>query len=321
MTDATQQADQQQQDQQQTDQTLDKKGSADQTSTPNDAKATDKAADKAKATDKAADKGQQDEAPWYAGLPDDLKAEKSILRHASLEDAIRAAVGAEKRLGVPADQLVRLPSTDEERAALYTKLGAPATAEDYKIGLPDDATDEDKAAAKSFAEHMHKAGPFPPDFIKAAVDWNNQMAEAATAAMAEAETARKTAAEGLLKKELGAAYDPEMKAVGKLLNDLGGEELAKELAASGLGDNPRLVMALHKMVDRLGEPGELDGQGKAKAADALLTRGQAKAALHTLENDALKGKALRDKTHSMHKTVLAERTRLAKMAEGIDPDT
>lgn len=273
-----------------------------------------------KASETTATTTATEEKPWFESLPDDLKGEKSVMRHASLEDAIRAAVGAEKRLGVPAHQLVRLPTKDEEFADLYRKLGAPETADGYEIGLPDDASDEDKAAVKSFAEHMHKAGPFPPAFLKAAVEWNNAQAEAAAEALTAANAEAKAAGEAFLKKELGADYDPEMKAVGKLLNDLGGKELRDELNLSDPGKNPRLMLALQKVVERLGESGGLDGQGRSSGGEVQLSRSQAKAAALNIENDPVKGQALRDSSHSMHKSVVAERNRLLKIAEGIDPD-
>lgn len=239
-----------------------------------------------------------------------------MLRHKSVEDMARSLTAAESKLGVPADQLLRLPTKPEESADLYRKLGAPETADGYKITLPEGASDDDKAVAKSFAEHMHKSGPFPPDFVKAAVDWNNQMAEAATKAETEAATQRREAGEALLKKELGAKFDPDMGAVGKLLNDLGGEELAKEFDATGMGDNPRLMLALHKIVDRLGEPDGLEGGNRGSGGEGLMTPGQAKAARITLENDTVKGAALRDKDHAMHKSVVEERNRLFAMEDG-----
>lgn len=262
----------------------------------------------------------EEEAAWYAALPDDLKGEKSILRHASLEDAIRAGLGAEKRLGVPADQLVRLPTKPEESAELYRKLGAPETPEGYQVGLPDGATDDDKAALKSFTEHMHKAGPFPPDFVKAALDWNNAQTEKAAADLKAAQEARQAEGIALLKAELKGSYDPEMKAVGKLLNDLGGPELAAEFDANDHGDNARLMLAFHKVIERLGESQSIDGGNAGTAKIGGITPGQAKAAMANLEADPVKGAALRDNTHSMHKSVVEERARLAKIAEGIDPD-
>lgn len=233
---------------------------------------------------------------------------------------MRALIGAEKRLGVPADQLVRLPTKPEETADLYRKLGAPESPEGYQIGLPKDATDADKAAAKSFAEHMHKAGPFPPDFVKAALEWNNEQATAATEALATEQATRKAEGEALLKRELGATYDPDMKAVGKLLNDLGGEELAAEFDATGMGDNPRLMLALQKIVNERAEPGELIGNKDGSGKPGAITPGQAKAARETLENDPVRGAALRDASHAMHKSVVAERARYLRIEEGLDPD-
>lgn len=296
-------------------------GSADQTLAP---ASTEAGKGAPKGAGKPADAGAGDKGgdePWYAGLPDDLKADKSVvLRHASLEDALRAAVGAEKRLGVPADQLVRLPSKPEEYADLYRKLGAPEAPEGYQIGLPEKATDEDKALADRFGKAMFEAGPFPPAFVKAAVDFINGETLSGMEAEAGAVTERNAAGEALLKKELGQKFDPEMKAVGKLLNDLGGPELAEELNASGLGANPQLMLALHKIVDRLGESQGIEGQTTGVAAIGGITPGQAKAAVETLENDPIKGKALFDNSHSMHKSVVAERARLIKIANGIDPD-
>lgn len=298
---------------------------AGQTNNPADASGKGKAAAAAAAAatleqGRQAAEGAGDDKPWYDGLPDDLKKEKSLLRFASLEDATRAFVGAEKRLGIPHDQVLRMPSTPEETKALYAKLGAPETADGYQIEVPADASDDDKAAAKSFAEHMHKAGPFPADFVKAAVEWNNAQAEAASTALADAQAARRAESEALLKKELGAAYDPDFKAVGKLLAEIGGQDLADELDASGLGDNPRLMLALHKLMDERAEPGALEGQREGKVDGAKLSIGQAKAALENLIADPVKGAALRDNTHSMHQSVLKERNRLAAMADGIDPD-
>ncbi len=265
-----------------------------------------------KAGGDAAPKGE-----FWEGFTDaKLKESPVVLRHKSVEDLARSLTAAESKLGVPADQLLRLPTKPEETADLYRRLGAPETAEGYKIGLPENATDEDKAAVKSFTEHMHAKGPFPPDMIAAAVEWNNQQAEAATAAMAAAETARREEGEALLKKELGAKFDPEMGAVGKLLNDLGGPELAKELNASGAGDNPRLMLALHKIVDRLGEPDGLEGGNGGTGGQGLMTPGQAKAARIGLENDPVKGPALRDKDHAMHNSVVEERNRLFALEDG-----
>lgn len=255
-------------------------------------------------------------APWYDGLPDDLKGQGHVTRHASIEDAVRALIGAEKRLGVPADQLIRKPTKDEEFADVYRALGAPEKPEDYGLGLPDNATDEDKALAQRFAQTMFDKGPFPPQMVKAAVEFINGETLSGDEALKAATEARQAEGVALLKSELGQAYDPDMKAVGKLLNDLGGEELAAELNASGHGDNPRLMLALHKIVLSRAESEGVLGQATGSAAQGGVTPGQAKAARLNLENDPVKGAALRDNSHPMHKSVLDERRKLLEAEQG-----
>lgn len=308
----------------QTTETRDDNGSADQTNSPpadgGKGRASAAAAAKAALDAGKSASGGGDEKPWYDGLPDDLKAEKSLLRHASLEDAMRAAIGAEKRLGVPADQLIRLPTSDDETKALYVKLGAPEKPEGYNIGLPDGATDEDKAAAASFAKHMHEQGPFPPAFVKAAVDWNNQQAAAAAEAQKAADDELNAAGTALLKQELGAAYDPDMKAVGQMLHALGGKELAAEFDATRAGSNPRLMLALNQIALERQEPGTLEGGNGGTGGGLPMTPAAAKSARIALENDPIKGVALRDAAHPMHKSVVQERDRLFAFEGGRDPD-
>ena len=256
-------------------------------------------------------------AAFWEGFSDaSLKDSQVVLRHGSVEDLARSLVNAEKRLGVPADQLIRKPTKDEDYADVYRALGAPEKPEDYGIGLPDNATDDDKALAQRFAQAMFDKGPFPPQMVKAAVEFINGETLAGDEALKAASEARRTETETLLKKELGQAYDPELKAVGKLLNDLGGEELKAELDASGLGDNPRLIMAFHKVIERLGESQTVHGQGSGVSGMVGMTPGQAKAARLNLENDPIKGGALRDASHAMHKTVMEERRRYLEAEQG-----
>lgn len=270
---------------------------------------------------KGAEPKASGETPFYESFTDPkLKESPVILRHKTVEDLARSLTAAESKLGVPADQLIRKPTKPEEFAEVYKALGAPDSPEGYKIGLPEKATPEDKAMADRFAKTMFEKGPFPPAAVAAAIDFINEETLAADEALTKANEARKTEAKTFLKKELGAAYDPDLKAVGKLLTDLGGEELAKELDASGLGDNPRLILAFHKVMERLGEPGELKGGNAGTGGGQMMTPGQAKAARITLENDPVKGPALRDSSHAMHKAVVDERRRLFQLEAGRDPD-
>jgi hypothetical protein len=261
------------------------------------------------------------EAPFYEGFTDPkLKESPVVLRHKTVEDLARSLTAAESKLGVPADQLIRKPTKPEEFADVYRALGAPEKPEDYKIGLPEKATEADKAMAVRFAQTMFEKGPFPPDVVAATIEFINGETQAADEALAEADKTRKAEGEALLKKELGAAYDPDMKAIGKMLADSGIEGLADELDLTRKGDGPLLMLFLHQVMEGRSEPGDLKGNNAGTGGAGLMTPGQAKAARITLENDPVKGAALRDAAHPMHKSVNGERSRYFALEAGRDPD-
>lgn len=248
---------------------------------------------------------------WHADLPDDLKSQVNVTRHKSLTDAVQALVAAEKRLGVPADQLLRVPTKPDDKeayGAIYKALGAPETPDGYKLDLTG-ASDDDKAVATEFAKAMHEQGPFPPAFLQAATAWYlGETAKAAETQAAE-DTAAATAAETALKGEWGAAYDTTVKEIGKLVTDLGGQALADELDLNNkIGNSPELAKFLKKIIDSRAESGPLN-PGNPDTGARPLTPGEAKFARAALEGDPVKGRALRDGTHPQHAAVVAERNK------------
>jgi hypothetical protein len=101
-------------------------------------------------------------------------------------------------------------------------------------------------------------------------------------------------------KELGTAlstYDPK------------GET---GLKPENLTAFPKLAQMLARMVERMAEPGQLDGRsGDAdRGGTVQLTPAQAKAALAALQADPVKAAALMSKEHPMHATVVEERKKL-----------
>lgn len=224
---------------------------------------------------------------------------------------MRALVAATKKLGVPADQLLRTPTDPNDKSqyeAIYKALGAPDKPDGYQIDLGQGATDADKAVAQAFAAHMHAEGPFPPQAVAAAAAfWQKQVADQTAADLQAAADATK-AAETELRTAWGAAYDQNKAAIGKLLADHGGPDLVKELDASGFGDSPKLAQFLAKLVDKMAEPGPT-ADGQNADTPKVMTPGQAKAARLALEGDPVKSRALHDAAHPQHKAVVDERTR------------
>jgi hypothetical protein len=253
---------------------------------------------------------------WLTSLPDDLKGEASVARHKTLEDFARAALAAERRLGVPADQLLRFPTKPEDlpafQADVFKRLGAPEDPSGYKIEW-DGMDDADKAMAGDFAKFMfEKGGAPPPAIVSAAVEfWRGKVAELDAA---ETQAAKEASDKALveLKGEYGAKFDQYSKDIGLMLanKDLGGgEALVQELDLNNaIGSNPNLFRFLAKLSDKLVESGA-GPTGQARTGEQAMTPAEARAARAALESDPVKSKALRDGAHPMHQAVLEERNK------------
>jgi hypothetical protein len=111
--------------------------------------------------------------PWYQGKLDaDLighmqnKGWKSDDPIAAFTDAAKAHRDAEKFVGVPADQLLRLPKDAKDEAGwntVYTRLGKPKEAKDYDLsgvkfadGAAIDDSFADMIRQTSFSQHIPK---------------------------------------------------------------------------------------------------------------------------------------------------------------------
>lgn len=126
-------------------------------------------------------------APWYGDIADPgVKGYAELKAWKSPEDAIKAAQSAEKLIGVPRDELLRLPkdltaAKPEELDAIYTRLGRPAAATDYK--LPEIPGGEEFRGA--MAPLLHSAGLNQAQASKLAEGWNAYMSQAVEAQQRE----------------------------------------------------------------------------------------------------------------------------------------
>lgn len=255
--------------------------------------------------------------PWYSSIIDEnLRTNPTIQRYATPQDLASAYVTLEKRFSIDPARRIDLPADSndaEAMGAVWSKLGRPDAADKYSFKLNDKATDADKAFAGKFGDLAFKLGM--PDNMAAGLV---SFFEAETAAAAEAQTqAMNAAAEAgttTLKKEWGQAYEPRLKEIGNLLVKYGDPDLAKALDEGGMGRNPNLALFLGKMLDRMAEPaGLLNGESQTPRA---MTPDQAKASARAIEGDLVKGKALTDNKHPQHAAVVAERSRLLRIANG-----
>jgi len=190
----------------------------------------------------------------------------------------------ETLVGVPADQIVRVPKDDTPEAwnGVYERLGRPKTADDYDIPVPEVNGDPD--FAKTAKTWFHEAGLNSKQAKALAEKFNAHMAGSQTK-MDEAGQLKFQTDELDLKKEWGAALDQNT-------------QVAK-LAAGKFGVPPDQVDALqkvmgykatmqlfHKIGVGLGEDKFVAGAGDGASGFAgALTPGQATARIKELNSD------------------------------------
>lgn len=203
-------------------------------------------------------------APWYA---DKLDAESvGYLQNRGLADkpadvvaleTIRAHREAEKLIGVPANELVRLPKQPNDEAgwkAVYQRLGAPADAKDYdfanvKVGeKPLEQAQIDFLRASAATLHLSKDGA-----VQFAQAWAKQQNDVAAAAATE-RAFKLTEEKAALLKNWGANHDAF-------------KVIAAD-AAKTLGVDPETVAALEgvlgysKIMDMFLKIGQKTGESK-----------------------------------------------------------
>jgi hypothetical protein len=122
---------------------------------------------------------QQPAAPWYGDIPDvELKGWTETKAPKAALDALKGWRDSEKLLGVPKDQLLRLPSPtadqktrDEAMGNIWKALGRPDAPEGYQI--PSIEGDEDSAKfTAAMKPILHGIGLTQPQALQLKTAWD-----------------------------------------------------------------------------------------------------------------------------------------------------
>jgi hypothetical protein len=109
--------------------------------------------------------------PWVSGMGlDKLPADQALAK------VLPMYRGAEQKLGVPPDQVLRLPGKDakpEDWRAVWNKLGAPEAPDGYELTPPEGQSDEFLKAASGW---FHELGVPKSMAAGLATKWNEHVA-------------------------------------------------------------------------------------------------------------------------------------------------
>jgi hypothetical protein len=178
---------------------------------------------------------------WRASLPDDLRDNPTLEKYSSVESLAKGYINASSMLGQ--DKLV-MPKTDEDWGDFFNKIGRPEEPAGYEfepVDLPE-GTPFDEGMLDQFKEIAHNAGltgkqanELQKWYMEQTGNQFEGMIRNAEDDMANAQTALRT--------EWGNAYDQKLNQAMRAIREFGGDRLAEELDATGLGNNVEIVKA------------------------------------------------------------------------------
>lgn len=163
-------------------------------------------------------------APWFSGFEPELKGYIETKGFPSDAKGLAALANSyrnlEKHFGVPAEQLLKLPKDDSDKAAwdkIHERLGRPAKPEEYELSVPAGDSGE---YAKFIATAMHELG-ITKKQAQALAAKNNEYASQAEKREAEAYQNTIKEQDTALRTEWGQGYDKNIQVARGSFAELG----------------------------------------------------------------------------------------------------
>lgn len=225
---------------------------------------------------------------WTTGLDEGTRGFIQNKGWKGTSDVLTSYQNMEKLLGAPAESVLRIPASEEDKAGwdgVFAKLGKPATAAEYNIEVPKEGGDQ--KFADWAREAFHGANLSDKQAQSLLGKWS-EMTTAHKAAATQASQNQSAEQMKALKTEWGQSYDQNVKKGQEAARALGidGPTIEKLEAAMGFAATMKFMQGLGAKV---GEPKfELGGSGSSHPSSPEA----AKAAIAMKTKDAAFGKKL-----------------------------
>lgn len=200
---------------------------------------------------------------------------------AALPEITKSFRNVEKLLGVPSEQIIRMPKDDtpEAWAPIYDKLGRPTDAKGYDIPVPEG---QDTAYADWARGTFHELGLSSKQAKGLTEKWNAFVAEKTQAAQTEYQNgvAADTAS---LKKEWGAAHEKNLQIAKGAAREFGLDGKVIDALERSMGF-AGVMKFMHAIGAKLGED-KFVGSGKPGGFGDVMTPEAAQAQIRALRGD------------------------------------
>ena len=173
---------------------------------------------------------------WRSSLSDELKNDSTLANIKDVESAAKTLIHQQKMLG----SRIPMPKSDEERSELYSKLGRPNQASEYKVEVPqshESYFQEDNL--NEFKNVAHNIG-LNQSQVDALINYQLKTIDTDASKQDSRLAVGKQDTENSLKQEWGYDYDKQVRNAKRALEVYGDPEL-QQLMQGEAGNNPAVV--------------------------------------------------------------------------------
>ena len=243
---------------------------------------------------------------WRASLPEDMRDNAVLKDVKDVPSLAKRLVDAQSFIG----SAIKMPKADaaqEELDKFYTRLGRPETPDKYDLKRPEmpEGVGYDEELETHFRTMAHKAGLNNRQVQGLLDSYNAIQLQRITAADAQMKQSTEETTKAL-QQEWGAGFEKNLNLAMNAVQTFGGEELKKELDATGLGNHPLLIRAFAKIGEKFSE--EMLVLGDQPIADSSSI-----ATIKAKREAVMKSPAFMSRIDNQeHREAIAENERLTK---------
>ncbi len=188
--------------------------------------------------------------PQY--LPDGLAQEPSLQNFDSVDKLAKSYTHLVKKMGVPAEQLLRLPQAGEPMDEVYNALGRPDDFEGYNIeGYDPESTAEFREFAHGLGLNNDQASALYDAYVQTVANEQSQEQEAFDQFEVENTQA--------LQQEWGGSFEKNVELARRAFMNFATPEAVEIMEQTGLGNHPEILKVFSRIGELLQEDAVLPG--------------------------------------------------------------
>ena len=238
-------------------------------------------------------------------LPDDIRHEPVLKNFKSWDALAKSYVHANRKLGVPSDQLMQIPQGENaDWNGVYKAMGRPDTPDQYELNGTGDM-------AQNFRNQAHQLG-LSQKQASELMNWYSEVQSGVDSSDDEDFASEQVQWVADLQKEWGDSYIKNTKLAERAFRQFGSEDALEVMNATGLGSHPALVKMFSQIGQFLAEDGQLTGNQQGRIGG--ITPGSAKTRIDELLNDQDFSKRYYDQYHPRHQDAVNQMQRLYEAA-------